>query len=351
MEICYLPIKNLYKNPDNFFKSLKRKEYEELRESIRRFGIIEPLIVTSTDHGRYMILAGNNRYDIAQEEGILLLQCIIIDQVEMEGAFDTEIFRRHLTEEEKYRYKSIKEEKCREMVDQILRKRLLPEIYERYRGKSIDLDLAIYLSKKPLEEQVSLFQEGIESGEETEGLAHYKSILSEKEEELRKKEKELKELKKWRDEKKEELEDNIEKYKEMEQKVAERVKKDFEKDIKNLEEVNEKLRLQIKKKEQEIGELKDSIEIIRSQRVLEEVERKAEIIEEMESQKKYMVNVIVINLRYALESIKKARNQLKEPLNKRDFEESRRLLTEITEVSREMISSMKVKERGSGETS
>jgi len=144
MEICSLPIKNLCKNPENFLKPLKKKEYEELKESIRKFGIVEPLIVTPIDPGRYMILAGNNRYDIAQELGFSILRCIIIDRAEVECAFDTEIFRRHLTGEEKYRYKSIKEKKCEGIVDQILKKRLLPEIYERYRVKSIHVDLAIY---------------------------------------------------------------------------------------------------------------------------------------------------------------------------------------------------------------
>jgi ParB family chromosome partitioning protein len=349
MEICYLPIKSLYKNPDNFFKPLKKKEYGELKDSIRKFGIIEPLIVTSTDPGRYMILAGNNRYDIAQEFGFSVLQCIIVDRAEMEGAFDTEIFRRHLTEEERDKYISIKEKKCKELIDNVLKERLLPEIYEDYKEGKISLNSAIILSKTPLEEQAILFQK--DDKDEPEGISLYKRLLEKKEEELEKKEKELEVLKKWKEEKKEELEENIEKYKGMEEKVTEKIRKEFEKSIKNINEVNEKLRSQINKKEQEIAELKENIESIRNQRIAEEVQKKAEVVEELETLRKYMVNVIVINLRNALEYIKKSKNLLKDPLNRRDFEEARKLLNEITELSREMISTLKVKERKNEETS
>ena len=96
MNIISLPIKNLCKNPDNFFRPLSKKEYEELKESIRKHGILEPLIVTPPGNGSYMVLAGNHRYDIAQELGIEFWNCVVIDKEELEGALDKEIFRRHL---------------------------------------------------------------------------------------------------------------------------------------------------------------------------------------------------------------------------------------------------------------
>jgi hypothetical protein len=296
-----------------------------------------------------MILAGNNRYDIAQELGFSILRCIIIDRAEVECAFDTEIFRRHLTGEEKDKYISVKEKKSKELIDKVLKERLLSEIYEHYKKGTMTLHLAVLLSRIPPEEQAIIFQRDDE--EEPGNISFYKRLLEKKEEELEKKEKELDELKKWKEEKKEELEEKIEKYKGMEEKVTERVRKEFEKNIKNLEEVNEKLRSQINKKEQEIAGLKESIEGIKNQKLVEELQKKAEVVEELDALRKYMVNVVVINLRNALEYIKKSKNLLKDPLNRRDFEEARKLLNEITELSREMILTLKVRERKNEETS
>ena len=237
MEICYLPTKSLDKNPDNFLRPLSKKEYEDLKESIRRYGIRDPLIVAPKWDGRYMIIAGNYRLDIAEDLKIELLPCIVVDETEIEGALDTEIFRRHLTAEEREKYISIKEQKCKEIIDKLFKERLIPEFYEKYKKGELDLGEAIQLSKIVIEKQAALVQSGFDDGEELRDseadsendVSYYENIIEQKEEELKKKEKELKELKEWKEKNEEKLESEIAKFKKMEDDATEKARKKVEK--------------------------------------------------------------------------------------------------------------------------
>jgi ParB family chromosome partitioning protein len=348
MEICNLPTKSLYKNPDNFFRPLSKKEYEELKGSIRRHGILEPLIVTRTGNGYYMVLAGNHRYDIARELGIEFLNCVILDKEEIEGAFDTEIYRRHLSEEEKQKSIEIKEKKCKEIIDKVMEEKLISNFYESYKSGEIHINLAIQLAKLPYEHQLALYQGYIKRIEEvsmTEEISYYKKELEEKEKELKERELELEKLKKWKNEMKEKLESSIDKYEGMKEKVEAKVRKEFEQNIKNLENVNENLRLQIRKKEEDIKKLEEEIESIKRKQSVPMIEYKAKIIEELENRRKDLVNIIVIHLMNGFDNLKKAKNHLKGPLNKRDFQEASNLLKNIIEISNEMIKDLKVKSR------
>ena len=84
---------------------LSSGELDELRDSIREFGIIQPLIVTVNDNGGYLRRAGKNRYRIARELGMKLVPCYVAgntDEVtEIRMGVHTDVFRRHLTPEKK----------------------------------------------------------------------------------------------------------------------------------------------------------------------------------------------------------------------------------------------------------
>jgi len=338
----------LYKNPDNFFRPLSKKEYEELKESIRKHGILEPLIVTPTGNGSYMVLSGNHRYDIAKELGIEFLNCVILDKEEIEGAFDTEIYRRHLSEEEKQKSIEIKEKKCKEIIDKVMEEKLISDFYEDYKSGEINISLAIQLAKLPYKDQLALYQgyiKRIEETSKTEEITYLKKELEEKERELKKREAELEELKKWKNEMRKKLESSIDKYEGMKEKVEAKVKSEFKKDIENLENVNENLRLQIRKKEEEIKKLEEEIESIKTKQSVPMIEYKAEIIKELDEIRKDLVNIFITHLTNGLDYLKKAKNYSKRPLNKRDFQEASKLLKDIIDLSNEMIKDLKVKKK------
>ena len=63
--------------PNQPFKLYDEDKKNEMLESIRNFGIMQPLIVRSIKEGKYQILAGHNRRRCARELGITKYPCII----------------------------------------------------------------------------------------------------------------------------------------------------------------------------------------------------------------------------------------------------------------------------------
>lgn len=63
--------------PNQPFKLYDDEKKKEMIESIRNFGIMQPLIVRPIDNEKYQILAGHNRRRCAKELGIIKYPCII----------------------------------------------------------------------------------------------------------------------------------------------------------------------------------------------------------------------------------------------------------------------------------
>lgn len=65
MNLQYVETRRLKPNPNNLFKPLAEDEYEELKNSIKEKGILDPLIVKK-ENGHFMVYAGHNRLRAAQ---------------------------------------------------------------------------------------------------------------------------------------------------------------------------------------------------------------------------------------------------------------------------------------------
>lgn len=63
--------------PNQPFKLYDEEKRKEMIESIKNFGIMQPLIVRPINNGKYQILAGHNRRNCAKELGISKYPCII----------------------------------------------------------------------------------------------------------------------------------------------------------------------------------------------------------------------------------------------------------------------------------
>jgi ParB-like chromosome segregation protein Spo0J len=86
-----LPIDQIEIDPDSPHHDLgTREEEHQLRESIKRFGVMSALLVSENGPDRYLIIDGYRRFMIARELGIKSLACVI--HPPMESA-DREILR------------------------------------------------------------------------------------------------------------------------------------------------------------------------------------------------------------------------------------------------------------------
>ena len=69
LKIEYVDLEELKPNEYNP-KKLTEKEAEDLKESVKRFGIVDPLVVNSAENRKNVIIGGHQRYKIYKELGI-----------------------------------------------------------------------------------------------------------------------------------------------------------------------------------------------------------------------------------------------------------------------------------------
>ena len=78
MEITDLPLGQLKEapwNPNRMDEVMRHR----LRESIRRFGLVENLVVRPDGAGAYEVLGGNQRLQVLRELGFSLVPCVVVD--------------------------------------------------------------------------------------------------------------------------------------------------------------------------------------------------------------------------------------------------------------------------------
>lgn len=74
-----ISIKNLIPNPNQPRKNFDNNALNELANSIKIHGIIQPLVVNDQKDGTYMIIAGERRYRASKIAGLESVPCIIKD--------------------------------------------------------------------------------------------------------------------------------------------------------------------------------------------------------------------------------------------------------------------------------
>lgn len=75
-------IDSLSPNPDQPRKTFTKESLDELAESIRRHGLLQPLLVHEEEEGKYIIIAGERRYRAAQLAGLDQLPVIVRTQTD-----------------------------------------------------------------------------------------------------------------------------------------------------------------------------------------------------------------------------------------------------------------------------
>lgn len=75
--ILRLPLHRLKPNPDQPRKSFAEEALAELAESLKRHGLIQPIVVEDAGDGSYIIVAGERRYRAAERAGLREVPVIV----------------------------------------------------------------------------------------------------------------------------------------------------------------------------------------------------------------------------------------------------------------------------------
>lgn len=78
LKIHYIPINDLNPAPYNP-RQMTEKQVKDLTESIKRFGLVDPLIVNKHPDRENIIIGGHMRWKIAKELGIDTVPCVFIE--------------------------------------------------------------------------------------------------------------------------------------------------------------------------------------------------------------------------------------------------------------------------------
>ena len=90
-EVILVPTEDIIPCPYQPRKLMNRQRLEELTESIRENGILQPLTATLTDDGRYQLIAGHRRLLAAAKAGLSEVPVILLDKSREEVAVLTVI--------------------------------------------------------------------------------------------------------------------------------------------------------------------------------------------------------------------------------------------------------------------
>ena len=171
-------------NPFQPRKKFDQQELEELKESIRKHGIIQPIVVTEIGEGHYQLIAGERRLKASQLLGLEKVPVIVRDEVKedqkLELSLIENIQRKDLSVLEKaIAYKKLHEEwglshqeigerlgKSRPVVSNTIRLLALPEEIKSAlaEGRISETHFRLILSYKAEEDQLKFFYKITESG-------------------------------------------------------------------------------------------------------------------------------------------------------------------------------------------
>ena len=182
------------------FKKREGIEKEELAESVKENGLLEPIIVRSFSAGTYEIISGHRRVEVCKEMGIQTVPAIVRDMTKDEAVIvmvDSNLQREHLLPSEKaFAYKmkleatkhqgkatsrqvvgklesadKISESESGRQVQRYIRlTHLIPELLKLVDEERIAFTPAVELSYLPDNEQKILFEE-IEYADATPSLS------------------------------------------------------------------------------------------------------------------------------------------------------------------------------------
>lgn len=155
-QLWHIPISEIVPNPDQPRKEFSHSALEDLVDSIKKHGILQPITVSEKTNGEYEIVAGERRFRSAQIAGLATVPAIVravTDQEKLEIGLIENIQRQNLNPiEEAFAYKRLIEEfglTQKEVAEQVGKQR--PTIGNMIRL----LDLPEQIQKALIDEKIS----------------------------------------------------------------------------------------------------------------------------------------------------------------------------------------------------
>ncbi len=102
-ELRNIPVNEIARNPFQPRKDFNSDELNELSDSIREHGVLQPILVREFD-GAYQLIAGERRWLASQRAGLTQIPCRVvdvIDQTAFDYALEENLKRKDLTDIEK----------------------------------------------------------------------------------------------------------------------------------------------------------------------------------------------------------------------------------------------------------
>jgi len=85
-QVCWLPLSGIIPNPDQPRKEFSEATLAELANSIRQFGLLQPITVREISNGRYEIIMGERRFRACQMLGLTHMDAIVLPATGRESA-------------------------------------------------------------------------------------------------------------------------------------------------------------------------------------------------------------------------------------------------------------------------
>ncbi len=85
-QVCWLPLSCIIPNPDQPRKEFSESSLMELANSIRQFGLLQPITVRDSQNGRYEIIMGERRFRACQMLGQTHIDAIVLPATSRESA-------------------------------------------------------------------------------------------------------------------------------------------------------------------------------------------------------------------------------------------------------------------------
>ena len=82
--VLFLPLASISPNPNQPRKNFDEEALNELADSIRKHGMIMPIVVNEPEDGKYMITAGERRYRAAKMAGKTKVPVVVRSYTERE---------------------------------------------------------------------------------------------------------------------------------------------------------------------------------------------------------------------------------------------------------------------------
>ena len=78
MDVVELALEQLSEAPWNP-NQMDEAMLARLRESVKRYGLVENLVVRQTTEDKYEVVSGNQRLQLLRERGFILVPCVVVD--------------------------------------------------------------------------------------------------------------------------------------------------------------------------------------------------------------------------------------------------------------------------------